>query len=523
MNLLTDSWIPVREQANASVKKLTLEQLLCEDGKWELCLPRDDMEMATLQMLICLAQVLFVPSNKEGLKQRIQIPLKKNVFEQGVREYGDWFFLDHPHFPFMQVRGVRADKTTPFSKLLTGLDSTTNCCFVNEPGLGEYLCGSCACIALFNQASCSPSFGGGFKSNLRDARWPGKDKRGGLSGVPITTLVQGSALRQTVWMNVLSEERLAQLFPWYTGIQNDEPTWVRLIKEGEKIPVHEVGLIRGLFWQPTRVELVHSKRFEKCSCCGEQGLRTYSGFKKEQLRYTVLGVWPHPHSPRFIKPTPDGVEESFVSFNAISPSWTQLGRFVIQRQVDGNQEGQEPAAVIRQAKSLLRDLRMNVGGYANQQAKILKRRHEVITLPDGWSDSTDIINNLIMTGLNHLEALKKALRFFSKGTKKTKVKNKIKGVGVPIYRIAEEQFYRRTEDTVLDTLARIDFNNPTPYFLALQDKLQRVVRELFEELVRPYLSDPNLIHTMAISRRVLHKHLNALKPQQEEIADGKSN
>ena len=521
MNLLTDPWIPVRPQAKTSDQKLTLRQLLCEDDKWELCLPRDDMEMAALQLLICLVQVFFLPENIRELKKRIQVPLEESDFEQGVKIFINWFSLDHPEYPFMQVRGVRADKITPFTKLLTGLDSTTNCCFVNEPGLGNLLCGACAGITLFNQASCSPSFGGGFKSNLRDARWPGKNEKGGLSGVPITTLLQGDGLRQTIWMNVLNKEHLAQLLPWHSNIQNDEPTWVRLINEGEKIPVHQVGLIRGLFWQPTRVELVCSNEMQICSCCGEEVVRAYSGFKKEQLRYTMLGIWPHPHSPRIIKITADGSEESFVSFNAITPSWTQLGRFVIQRLADGNQGGQEPAAVIRQAKSFLRGLRLNVGGYANQQAKILKRRHEIISFPDGWSDKTDILNSLVMMGLGHLEALEKSLRVFSRGIKETKSKSKIKGAGVPVYQTAKEQFYRRTEDSILDTLARLDFYNPSPALAALQNKLHQTVKQLFEESVRPYLNDPNLIHTMAVSRRVLNKHLKALKPQQEGGADGK--
>jgi CRISPR system Cascade subunit CasA len=321
-------------------------------------------------------------------------------------------------------------------------------------------------------------------------------------------------------MNVLTKNRLGQLIPWWPEIINDDPTWVRLIREGEKIPVHQVGLLRGLFWQPTRVELVTSGKMEKCSCCGEEGSSTYSGFKKEQLRYTVEGIWPHPHSPRFNKSTTEGIEESFVSFNSIIPSWTQLGRFVIQRQIDGIQEGQEPAAVIQQAKGLLKDLNLNIGGYANQQAKILKRRHELIFLPNGWSDQTDIINSIVIIGLEHLDALDKSLRIFSKGLKETKKKKKIKGAGVKIYEIAKEQFYRRTEDMILDILACLDFTNHAPQISALGERLRVEVVGLFEESVRPYLSDPNLIHTMAVSRQTLRKRLKELKPQQEGGADG---
>ena len=140
MNLLTDRWIPAREQAKASVQKLTLRQLLCEDGKRELCLPRDDMEMAALQLLICMTQALATPENLGELKQRIMKPLEAQQFDEGCQSYTNWFQLDNSKYPFMQVRGVKATEPTPMDKLLAGVTGATNSCFVNQPGLGESLC-----------------------------------------------------------------------------------------------------------------------------------------------------------------------------------------------------------------------------------------------------------------------------------------------------------------------------------------------------------------------------------------------
>jgi CRISPR system Cascade subunit CasA len=47
----------------------------------------------------------------------------------------------------------------------------------------------------------------------------------------------------------------------------------------------------------------------------------------------------------------------------------------------------------------------------------------------------------------------------------------------------------------------------------MQKALKSVAEELFKESVRPYLNDPELIRTMAVSRRTLFKHLNNLEPQ----------
>ena len=59
MNLLRAAWISVHGESNGQSKKLTLQQLLCSDDRWSLALPRDDLEFAALQLLICMVQVLF--------------------------------------------------------------------------------------------------------------------------------------------------------------------------------------------------------------------------------------------------------------------------------------------------------------------------------------------------------------------------------------------------------------------------------------------------------------------------------
>lgn len=504
MNLLTEAWIPVRPLPTGAACKITLRQLLCEDGRWELALPRDDMELAALQLLICMAQVFFAPPDTNILKQRIVKPLPPEEFERGYAPYADWFQLDHQKFPFMQVRNVGAKEATPMDKLLAGLTGATNSCFVNEPGLGAALCGGCAAIALFNQSSNAPSFGGGFKGSLR-------------GGAPVTTLVQGwhpaqgEHLRLTIWFNVLIEERLTQLFPWHQATHNQKPTWVEAIKSGDKVPAQTIGVLRGLFWQPGHIELMPPEGEQACSCCGFVESKVYTGFNKAKFNYTIDGLWPHPHGPR-VSTVKKGVrEERFVSFTTTAPAWTQLSRFVVQRQTtDGKEEGQEPAAVVHQAQGLLNKLKLTVGGYRNNQASILERRHELLFLNDGWSNRTEVVHDLVGKAVGYRDALNKALFVFANGFKE------IKGAGVKVNEIAREQFYRRSEDTVLDTLASIDFLVPAPALLSMGTTLHGIAVGLFDESVKPYRNDPELIRTTAVSRKTLYKHLNALKPQQDE-------
>lgn len=501
MNLLTEPWIPVRPLPTGRPEKITLSRLLCEDGRWELCLPRDDMELAALQMLVCMAQVFFTPKDIEELKQRIVTPIPKEAFDSGCVPYQEWFRLDHPKFPFMQVRGVKAKEITPMDKLLAGVTGATNSCFVNEPGLGACLCEGCAAIALFNQANNAPSFGGGFKGSLR-------------GGAPVTTLVQGDDLRQTVWLNVLSENNVFLNFPWHNATREQRPTWVDPIKYGDTIPAQSIGLLKGLFWQPAHLELLASEGERPCSCCGFVENRFCVGFNKAKFNYKITDLWPHPHGARIATVKKGVREEKFVSFTTTAPPWTQLSRFVVQRQIDGRNEGQEPSAVVRQAHGIIRSLRLNIGGYRNNQASIVERRHEIIFLNDGWSSKTGVVNELVGLAIGYRDALNKALFVFSNGFKDAKG-SKIKGAGVSVHEVAKEQFYRCTEDTVLDSLASIDFANPAPVLLAMGERLRLFDIELFENSVRPYLNDPELVRTMAISRNTLRKHLKALKPQQD--------
>lgn len=502
MNLLIDEWIPVRLLEGGTPQKISLCELLCGEMKWELCLPRDDMELAAMQLLVCITQALFTPKDGKELLARIARSITAEEYEAAAAEYADWFCLDHPKQPFMQVRGVPAKEPTPMDKLLAGVTGATNSCFVNQAGLADGLCGGCAAIVLFNQASCAPSFGGGFKAGLRGS-------------APITTLAQGDHLRRTVWLNILSEEALLNNFPWHADTAAQKPTWVEPIKVGETIPAQRIGVLRGLLWQPAHIELLSPVAAKSCSCCGHPTDSVYTAFSKAKFSYTIADTWPHPHSPRILTSKKGDTEEKFASFTTTAPAWTQLSRFVVQQQIDkSTTEGQQPAAVIMQARKVLprelQKLHLLVGGYRNNQASVLERRHEVFTVNHGWDKKPEVIDALVSQGRGYRDALYKALYVFVNGVKD------VKGAGVKLNQASDTQFYRRSEPTVEDTLARIDFTDPGPELARMRTALKAIVMQLFEESTRPYLNDPKLIHTLAVARRTLYKHTNNLEPQQNK-------
>jgi CRISPR system Cascade subunit CasA len=198
MNLLFDPWIPV--QKDNAHRHITLEKLLCQEEAWQISLPRDDLEMACLQLLISLTQALFMPRDFYVWLQLQETPLNEDEYERQVQSYADWFDLDHEQYPFMQTRGVEAKEITPIQKFFVGLPEGNNHAFFNQVSEINTVCGSCAAIALFNQALSTPSFGGGFKAGLR-------------GNAPITTLIHADNLRQLVWRNVLHETSLDATLP----------------------------------------------------------------------------------------------------------------------------------------------------------------------------------------------------------------------------------------------------------------------------------------------------------------------
>jgi len=483
MNLLTDEWIPVQHEG--AFQHISLKTLLTQDDDWQVSLPRDDMEIACLQLLVSLTQVLFIPDNKDQLVERIAHPVSEGDYIAAIESKQDWFELDHPQHPFMQIRGVKAKELTGMAKLFAGLTGATSSAFVNESGLASQLCSTCTTIALFNQAANCPSFGGGFKASIR-------------GGSPVTTLILGGNLRQTIWRNVLCKEMLDVSMPWFETTQNEAPNWVSLVKEKESIEAHQTGLLRGLFWQPAHIELVKNDGEGICDCCDQES-ECYIGFKKEKFVYDFKGIWPHPHGPRVFKVSKREREEKFSSFTTTAPSWTLLTQFLIRKEQE--REGHTPAPVISQVKkmgSVNERLCLMVGGYRNKQASILERRHELFNIAVGWQNNDRQIERIVDTGLAYKTELRKKLFGFFKAT------------GASLQDQGEHLFYKQTEYMVHGMLRNMDFKESKAAFSDYHQRLRETTRNIFQQITESYQNEPKMIKALAIARRGLEKSLNEL-------------
>jgi len=507
MNLLTAAWIPIQHQGN--YQKISLQQLLCGEQTGAVCLPRDDMELACLQLLCAITQVLFLPSDKKEMLKYLKEPISAGIYEDACSDKMDWFDLNHEKTPFMQFRNVTPSKTEPYTnmdKLLAGVSDGANKTFVNPQGLGAGLCESCTAIALFNMANNAPSVGGGFQGSFR-------------GNTPITVLIKDRDLRETVWLNILSEEAVGKIMPWHEDTKNQKPNYVDKDIAGKSIDASRIGLARGLLWQPAHYELYPPIENTICSCCGFKGL-VYINFKKEKFKYSLKGYWPHPFSATKYNFDKDNKDEkinvTFNSFTTTAPAWTHLSSFLFLNK--NKKEGGSPAPIIEQAKSILngKPLDLIIGGYRYkppQTATITARCHELFSLSEGWDEHEVGMRLLISTAVGYKQVLRKALYSFvsraivNAGSKKNKDR-----IG-EICSSMEAIYYQRTEGIVRNRLAAIKADMLPAEKLTLHEQLKTIVISLFNQATEPYSQEPKMLKALALARRTLHKHLQELEPK----------
>ncbi len=509
MNLLVAPWIPIRTNGGSGeFRLLRYEELLCHGDKGEelrVSLPRDDLELACLQLLICLTQAIFLPTDERDLRRRLVGLVTPEEFSDRVEPFRDWFDLDHPTQPFMQTRGVKAAEATPIQKLLIGLPEGNNHSFFNEVGEVKQISPGCAAIALFNQASNCPSFGGGFKGGLR-------------GGAPITTLVGGDTLCETIWRNVVTLPLVRERLPDYEpDFNRDKPTWIEPFAKNESIFSNDIGLLRGLFWQPAHVELITADVEGICDLTGQASAHVYEKFCSEKFPYNMQGVWPHPHGVRIAAKKKGKLEFRFLSFTTTAPAWTQLTEFVVPGMNSDTGEGTTPAAPVLQASLLESDgLHLIVGGYRNKQAAVLERRHELISLAEGWANNLQFLQALVEVGKETKKILKSRLYYASQGNKK----KKLKGIGAPIHETGEKMFYAQSEGVLHEYLQdSMTFKEFKTARKLLAESLQEICKRIFESLTEPYTHNVELVPIIAVTRRLMNFELHNLVEGDQQNAN----
>lgn len=486
-NLLTENWIPVQKQGQ--FETISLKRLLCREEDWQICMSRDDMELAALQLIVCIVQVVFMPDDEDCLKDAYKKPMNEADYDKGILPFIEWFDVLHPKYPFMQSTDVKASKTKSVQALLTGLPEKTSTSesshkFFNDIEDVNSLSIELATIALFNRALNSPSEGGGFKSSLR-------------GGAPATTLIVSDLLRHTIWCNILIKETVRAYYPNFAlNPEEDLPTWMAPIVPNSEFYSYQIGFRRGLFWQPAKIRLVVEEN---------QVIGIMTEKMTYQLKDEPAHRWLHPHSPKKWRIGKDGRKETYLSFTTTEPAWTQLTTILVKEEME--EEGHEPSLVINQYRDFFRgkSLQLIVGGYRNNKAKIEQRRHEFLSISQGWDNQIgqENIKYFVSLGLSYKTELRNNLYGLAK---KLGGENGMVGLSNK----GQELFYQQSESLIHSYITRMDFQEADQRIEKFKSSLNRLCRDIFDQLVLPYEHDPKLLSSIVVSRARLNASLKKI-------------
>lgn len=497
MNLLRDPWIPVKT-AN-TFKQITYKELLCsEQPEIQIALPRDDLEFACIQMLAALTQIIFMPEDKNELRERINNPLLESEYNEAVKEAEHFLDLNHHKWPFMQVIDPGTNVETPVQKLFPGLPAGNNHSFFNKNNEFEKVCPSCAAVGLFNLCTNTPNLSGKHKGGLR-------------GNAPVSTMVYDGVLRRMVLSNVLAKEIVDRIF---FGDRIEKLTWEEPIEEGKKNSSMNIGLARGLFWTPIQLRLQIENRPIICDCCGIESNVCIEKFHLgSDYKFEVTGLWPHPFSPRQInlpKNNNKKPDETTISFRTAAPAWTQFSEILFHTNRTEKKEGFIPSAVVTQYRDLYKDKNMSliIGGYRNKKAAILQRRHELYTFPAGWNDGLrSQIIEIIEIGLEVKKLLTdKVIYPLIKGNKD---KNE-KGIGAAINVQATDLYFQISEPVIHQMLQERSLREFVSSKNEFLNDLSQICFDIFDHVTQPYNHKPELIGTISIARNKLKVLLNKL-------------
>lgn len=290
LNLIEDAWIPARTKEH-KVRLIAPWEITSPEIE-ALSAPRADFQSNLLVFLIGLCQTLLTPEDDEEWLNRLDEPPVPERLRELLLPGSRYFALDHSGDRFMQDAATRErEDNAPMLELLletpTGQTLKHNKDLFTKRKDQGALCLPCAAAALYTLQANAPEGGRGQNVSLR-------------GGGPLTTLIEGETLWETIWSNVLTKDDLARL-PG-TGAPTAEKVypWMATLVQGGKggrPTIPNDGHPFMMYWgTPRRIHLDDPVPSGTCSVCGateQPVVETYrtapNGFQYQ--------AWTHPLSP----------------------------------------------------------------------------------------------------------------------------------------------------------------------------------------------------------------------------------
>jgi CRISPR system Cascade subunit CasA len=341
-NLISEQWIPVRRMNGVSGVFIAPAEITSDADNPVIALdaPRPDFNGALIQLLIGLVQTAYPPADERDWQKKFRSPPSPDLLKKAFERYSHAFNLDGEGPRFMQDLDLAKEKCehNAIDHLLMEMPGAQTL----EKNTDHFLkretvnraCRKCSTMALFSLQTNAPSGGRGHRTSLR-------------GGGPLTTIVMGRTLWETVWLNVLTQGTFAHLgnagksedadiFPWMGETRTSAKNEVTTSQH-----VHPAQMFWGM---PRRIRLAfeHADIPMSCDLCGCEAVDFVSAYNDKSYGTNYKGGWRHTLSPYY---TPEKTGESLpIHLNQSGISYRNwLG--LVQASTDKNSKN-EPAKVV---------------------------------------------------------------------------------------------------------------------------------------------------------------------------------
>ncbi len=300
MNLIESKWIAVRREDGQRERIAPWQVTATYDRNPIVAfdLPRPDFNGAMVQFLIGLLQSTFAPVEEVDWTNPFMQPPTPKALRKAFASIAHAFDLGGAGPRFMQDSdpALLEGEGKPIANLLieapgraTLRDNKDH--FIKRGGVVG-LCAACAATAIYALQTNAPVGGVGHRTSLR-------------GGGPLTTLVLGRTLWETLWLAVLPNEDFldsryanadlfddATRFPWMGATRTSE---ARTGSETTPQDVHP----HQYFWaMPRRIHLDEPEtQVGDCDLCGASAVTRYTRYFTRNYGINYTGPWKHPLTP----------------------------------------------------------------------------------------------------------------------------------------------------------------------------------------------------------------------------------
>ena len=542
-NLIDEPWIPVRRASGAEEWIRPWEvPARGEDTSRAtgLSAPRPDFNGALIQFLIGLVQTAFAPNTEREWRRRLQNPPNPGELREAFSAHASAFNLDGDRPRFLQdYDRIPEAKDKPIAYLL--VDSPSDNAlrknkdhFIKDRTAQQY-CGACTATALYDLQTHAPQGGRGHRTSLR-------------GGGPVSTIVMGRDLWHTIWLNVLPGPDLAggdaapdgdppqsSVYPWLA------PT--RTSGDDRATTPEDAHPLQAFWGMPRRIYLDEPEEGGRCSLCGREQGRLFSGYRTTNHGVDYQGAWEHPLTPHRIgddgEPRPRHAQQEGFSYRY----WRGFA-------IGGGDQSQ-PARVVRRfykrgRYAELDDVfkgpaRLWVFGFETDRTKIRAWHESQMPLyrvpPEVRPELERLVSRLVdvagSVAGNLTQALRKGLYGYPSETTTGKTDWDIaEGASRDhtLFENAEVQFWQDTEPAFYDTLGsavrKLEDREPESGEEALDglkvrwaETLQEEALRLFDETTQHGRSQAEDLKALSVARQELRRFSSPQASNIQEALD----